>query len=554
MQITKLSLTNFKSFQKEQTIEFSPVTLLFGPNSVGKSSVILALFYLQQIIGRGQANPTRIEALKSKQLDGFLSLVHGKDLSKDITIKVELDKAGSIGKNYLTEATELTEAIINNNDFSLDEQVFLMPSIVENSEIISLEFTLSWSTKLNSAKIKSFKVWVDEEFLAELSSDPNQDITYISKINYQHKVLRPINQAEWLDSLEGTNLLVSPFAIEEGYDKENFSIDNIGCNSLFQFFIEDKTGSDLKTATYEELSDYLNKDVDPLDVYSIVPIAVETRKVGLPFLNCLLEIEGIYKPDIGLNAEYLNFSQVQSVFSEIFVAPLDNLLGLLEASANIGPLRTVPDPNFITKSETEQKDWYDGRAAWDLLAADRSELSTNVSDWLSRLGTGCRVCHSDDIASASLSTKDPFLFDENSNLAVWPSELGVGISQVIPLVVAANTVKKGMVAIEQPELHIHPRIQTELGDLLTQANSKANFLIETHSEHLILRLRKRIRQTTDNELPDGFKQVKHEDISIVYFEPSSEGVIARRIKLDEDGEFTSKWPQGFFSERRGEYL
>ena len=111
-----------------------------------------------------------------------------------------------------------------------------------------------------------------------------------------------------------------------------------------------------------------------------------------------------------------------------------------------------------------------------------------------------------------------------------------------------------MVAIEQPELHIHPKIHTELGDLLTQIESKANFLIETHSEHLILRLRKRIRQTTDNELPEGFKPVKHDDISIVYLEPSSDGVITRRIKLDEDGEFTSKWPQGFFSERREEYL
>jgi predicted ATPase len=64
MRISKLSLTNFKSFKETQTIEFAPVTLLFGPNSVGKSSVILALLYLQQIIARGQANPTRIEALK----------------------------------------------------------------------------------------------------------------------------------------------------------------------------------------------------------------------------------------------------------------------------------------------------------------------------------------------------------------------------------------------------------------------------------------------------------------------------------------------------------
>jgi AAA15 family ATPase/GTPase len=50
MKITKLSLTNFRSFKETQTIEFAPVTLLFGPNSVGKSTVLMALFYLQEIL------------------------------------------------------------------------------------------------------------------------------------------------------------------------------------------------------------------------------------------------------------------------------------------------------------------------------------------------------------------------------------------------------------------------------------------------------------------------------------------------------------------------
>jgi predicted ATPase len=554
MRLTKLTLTNFRSFNKPQEIEFAPLTLLFGPNSVGKSTVIMALFYLQQIIDKGQANPTRIEALKSKQLGGFLSLVHGKDLSKDITIKIELDKLGTIGKSYLTESTELAEAIKDDDDISLNDQVFLMPSVVENSNKLELEFTISWSVKLNSAKVKFFRVWSDDVFLAELSSDLNQDSASISRLNFKHPVLRPENQTEWLNFVESSDYPVSADSLEPEFDEQNFVVEKQGCNSLFQFFLEEKSETVFRPKSFDELDDEQQDEFHPLDEFSIMPVSVNCRKVGLPKLNEIMDIAGIYKPDIGLNAEYLNYAQMQSVFSEIFVSPLDNLLGILQSSANIGPLRTVPDPNFITKSETEQKDWYDGRAAWDLLAADRSELSTNVSDWLSRLGTDCRVCHADDITSASLSTKDPFLYDENSNLAVWPSELGVGISQVIPLVVAANTVKKGIVAIEQPELHIHPRIQTELGDLLTQVNSKANFLIETHSEHLILRLRKRIRQTTDNELPEGFKPVKYDDISIVYFEPSSEGVIARRIKLDEDGEFTSKWPQGFFSERREEYM
>ncbi|WP_404391388.1 AAA family ATPase [Pseudoalteromonas phenolica] len=548
MRITKLSLTNFKSFKQEQVIEFAPVTLLFGPNSVGKSSVILSLFYLQEVLSKGQANPSRINALKSKQLGGFLSLVHGKDLSNDIIIKVELDKLGLIGKSYLSEASELTQAIIDDDSLSLDEPAFLMSSVVENSEKVELEFTIAWSANLNSAKVKSYKVWSDGKFLGELSSDLNQSGSSISRLNFTHPLLRPENHKEWLNIVENTDYPISPEALEHDSKADNFVVEANGCNSFFQFYLEEKSDTVIRPKSFDELDDDQKEEYHPLDDYSVMPISVNCRKVGLPDLNQVMDIAGIYKPDIGLNAEYLNYLQMQSVFTEIFVAPLDNLLAILEQSANIGPLRTVPDPNFITKSETEQKDWYDGRAAWDLLAADRSELSTNVSIWLNRLGTGCRVTHPNDMPSADIVTQAPFLFDENSNLPVWPSELGVGISQVIPLVVAANTVRKGIVAIEQPELHIHPRIQTELGDLLTQVNSKASFLIETHSEHLILRLLRRIRETHFGENTQE-KKIGPKDVSVVYLNPSDDGVKVIHYEVTEDGDFTKDWPDGFFEER-----
>lgn len=548
MRITKLSLTNFKSFKQEQTIEFAPVTLLFGPNSVGKSSVIMSLFYLQEVLSKGQANPSRISALKSKQLGGFLSLVHGKNLSNDIIIKVELDKLGLIGKSYLLEASELTQVIIDDDSLSLDEPAFLMPSVVENSERVELEFTIAWSATLNSAKVKSYRVWSDGNFLGELSSDLNQSGSSISRLNFKHSLLRPVNHKEWLNVIENTDYPISPEALEHDSKIDNFVVEDNGCNSFFQFYLEEKSDTVIRPKSYDELDEDQKKEYHSLDAYSVMPISVNCRKVGLPDLNQVMDIAGLYKPDIGLNAEYLNYLQMQSVFTEIFVAPLDNLLAILEQSANIGPLRTVPDPNFITKSETEQKDWYDGRAAWDLLAADRSELSTNVSTWLNRLGTGCRVTHPNDMPSPDIVTQAPFLFDENSSLPVWPSELGVGISQVIPLVVAANTVRKGIVAIEQPELHIHPRIQTELGDLLTQVNSKASFLVETHSEHLILRLLRRIRETHFGENTQE-KKIGAKDVSVVYLNPSDEGVKVIHYDVTEDGDFTKDWPDGFFEER-----
>lgn len=62
--------------------------------------------------------------------------------------------------------------------------------------------------------------------------------------------------------------------------------------------------------------------------------------------------------------------------------------------------------------------------------------------------------------------------------------------------------KKRLIAIEQPELHIHPRLQAAIGDLFVESIQKNGhrFIIETHSEHLILRLLRRIRETEKGKL------------------------------------------------------
>ena len=146
--------------------------------------------------------------------------------------------------------------------------------------------------------------------------------------------------------------------------------------------------------------------------------------------------------------------------------------------------------------------------------------------------------------------------DINKNTKVTPRDMGLGISQILPLLISTFNSKDTTLYFEQPELHLHPALQMELVDDFVKSyhENNNNFVIETHSEHLILRLRRRIRQYTEDELPEEFKSVKASDISIVYLEPSENGVKAKRIHIDEDGEFRDRWPQGFFVERREELL
>jgi predicted ATPase len=111
-----------------------------------------------------------------------------------------------------------------------------------------------------------------------------------------------------------------------------------------------------------------------------------------------------------------------------------------------------------------------------------------------------------------------------------------------------------LIAIEQPELHVHPALQTELADLFIQsAKERGNrFLIETHSEHLILRVMKRIRQTFEGKLPEGKPPITPDDVCILYVEPGEDGSIVREMPLNERGELIKGWPGGFFEEALNE--
>ena len=83
-------------------------------------------------------------------------------------------------------------------------------------------------------------------------------------------------------------------------------------------------------------------------------------------------------------------------------------------------------------------------------------------------------------------------------------------------------------------------------------SSRKSLIIETHSEHIMLRLLRRIRETTDDELPPGVIGLKADDLSVIYAESSKEGIRFRPLRVGDDGEFREQWPQGFFEERAGE--
>jgi predicted ATPase len=147
--------------------------------------------------------------------------------------------------------------------------------------------------------------------------------------------------------------------------------------------------------------------------------------------------------------------------------------------------------------------------------------------------------------------RDLVLIDKRTNTPVSHRNIGIGISQVLPVLVSAYASAKKILAIEQPEIHLHPALQAELGDVFVESalgERHNTFILETHSEHLILRIMRRMCDTVHGTLPDGLPPVCPEDVAILYVQPRDSAAVVRLLELDEEGQLLDPWPGGFFEE------
>lgn len=135
-------------------------------------------------------------------------------------------------------------------------------------------------------------------------------------------------------------------------------------------------------------------------------------------------------------------------------------------------------------------------------------------------------------------------------------DVGSGIGYVLPVLCSVFNPQFSTCFIQQPELHIHPALQAAMGDVFIEASGAGKqILIETHSEHLLLRILKRVRQThlQANIAPE--LKINADDVCVLYFDPSPDGTTTvKRLRITEDGEFMDRWPRGFFGERDQELL
>jgi len=217
-------------------------------------------------------------------------------------------------------------------------------------------------------------------------------------------------------------------------------------------------------------------------------------------------------------------------------------------------LRDRAESNVEDIVASESVDDYYVERAFICFLKDNDKLKELLSEFLDLEKSSNRI-RSRIVAPHYTHRVELVLRHLDYDTIVSPQDVGIGISQVLPVLVHSMAERRKLIAIEQPEIHIHPALQAELGDVFIESalgENKNRFLLETHSEHLILRILRRIRETSEGELPDGMPPIRPEDVAVLYVKPGEEGAEVIEIPITEDGDFARPWPSGFFTERAKE--
>lgn len=233
-------------------------------------------------------------------------------------------------------------------------------------------------------------------------------------------------------------------------------------------------------------------------------------------------------------------------------AALDELTDVLGRIAYLGPMRARPERTHNVGLGLTDYVGPAGEGLAEVLDA-RPDVLEETNRWMSRLGVGYEIRllapQSRDVVMAAGDFSVVGLLDTRQHPPVLVSAraVGYGVGQLAPVIAQCLLSREGTVVIEQPEVHIHPRLQAAVGDLLIDSVlSRGNQIVaETHSEHLVLRLLRRVREGV----------LSPPDLAILYVETHEDGdAFVRRLDIDDDGDIAGGWPGGFFAERMDEVL
>lgn len=420
--IRKLWLENFQGFQGKQSVDFSNITLIFGPNASGKTSIIRALQVLKQTF----------------ESDSVLLQLSGTEL--DLGSR-ENATFGNMGESQLMLGVSV----------DLPEKTF--------QETGLSEFGM---------KIR------------------NGQVDFLLQFEFGTPGIPQEAQLAWFchgePGLNEESKIPGDFYFEKGAREV--------LERQFQAF-EDKLGLPRDGEEFRSRN-WLDQD-DPAHEFT-----------G--------EVEGLFSFDLGMELEEDN----EAVWLNLRMRRLEDLVNaglyhLRSALENLSFGLPVREINTELERKFFSKSLYPLEAINDILSsltAHRYQIKVQQS------------------SPEGMQSFERVIYDRYLGVQVGFENVGQGLSQIIPIIesLASQSLAPNSVSIiQQPETHLHPKMQADFGDELSKiANASGQVIVETHSESILLRLQKRLRENA----------LQGSKVSIIYCEtPEPEYSVSQAREL-----------------------
>jgi predicted ATPase len=536
--LSHISIQNFKAFGKMVDVPIRPITLIFGENSSGKSSILHSLLFLNQMQYQPQDKLADITYTKvggnSVDLGGVPQLKYNHSNENELVFVIEKSKQDP-PKNLIQ--------ILNSDPSDIRTYVF------------SFKFNFSNSNQLSKIvyNFNNISFVSLHKYTQETENTPSIIELDIQLDNFIECIQHPIfkNNLEY-------NLQNKEFSGKNSRQKQEVSKTGLS----YSTFIDNQV---------KYLSAFKNQNTIiriTILLYSNNANIFDTINLNrgrIRDLNCRIHSSDNFDfAGIILDHKDKYNNSTDDLFSALwnsFCIRFRELTATFNHISYLGPIRTIPTRNFDTL-DSIARDPSTGSTSWEKIASD-TKIRDDVNTWLFKFGTNKQLTTEQlmdtaqlrrllseysertqfELAINKLTTRNMLRFyDPQKEIYLSHRDFGVGISQVLPVIVNCVANNNTTVLIEQPELHLHPRLQGDLADLFIKTaitgSQENTYLLETHSEALILRLLRRVREGV----------IKHDDIAILYVSASEDGSNITHIRVDNDGDFMDRWPNGFFEE------
>ena len=512
-----LRIKNFKSLEDIE-LELKPLTFLFGANGSGKSSILKAIRFLSANLDPASLRRTIYQIDEHINLESFSEVVINNDATKNIIFEIECrdlsmeeveNEIGAVNMKEVSEEDAQGEIIENNFSYFGDDEEDFTEDNVAAGKIMAKEI-------LNDEN--DFWDFIDRD--RGVSGRSRDGLPPARSFKFR---------IEFSNSNKKSNI-------------ELIRIEDLELQVFFEFYPA--------LINWEKSYDYIK----------VISVSSDPRidKIFNDFYNELSSIPFIDRDYEGYlkdlknyffytvrNTEYWEaleiegkraiFERFHDFYRTIF-EDIPDLIGDYLSLYHIPTVRLIPQSTYALYNQLfNEKEYYgipvclEGRGGYIDIKL--------LNKWLTKFEIARKLKIKKDkyvgyILYRPLHSKHWYNLSEGSS----------GFLQLLPILF--KVLERDGILIEQPELHLHPRLQSKLAELFCYNLSYKWNLIETHSEHLIRKIQ--ILVSKDNRRKKSMDLI--DKVKVYFLEKDEKTGYTKmsEMKLDNLGRFVNDWPNGFF--------